>query len=226
MDKVVSDQSRVEERLERLLAALGTGVILLDPNREIAWMDERTRARLNGGSEQFAAMLRTLEARAEVHCVLCPQEVVINGEAATVCLILENESPQNERVYDAVAAIEAVMADTSWFTRTIIEKVKALRQIRQPAPRASDLEILSDREREVLGLICEGRSDVQMSSMLGLSQNTVRNHIAALYRKIGVNRRTAAIIWARERGITPEDALPPRRRTHPLPNSPSGPKPY
>jgi hypothetical protein len=30
----------------------------------------------------------------------------------------------------------------------------------------------------------------------------VRNHVASLYRKIGVNRRSAAIIWARERAIT------------------------
>jgi hypothetical protein len=59
----------------------------------------------------------------------------------------------------------------------------------------------------VLGLICEGKSDVQMAGLLGLSENTVRNHIAALYRKIGVNRRTAAVIWARERGITGGDSL-------------------
>ena len=44
---------------------------------------------------------------------------------------------------------------------------------------------------------------------LGLSENTMRNHVAALYRKIGVNRRTAAIIWARERGITGRDGIPP-----------------
>jgi hypothetical protein len=55
--------------------------------------------------------------------------------------------------------------------------------------------------------------------MLNLSQNTIRNHIASLYRKIGVNRRSAAIIWARERAITPQDALPPRRRAR-LPNPP------
>jgi DNA-binding CsgD family transcriptional regulator len=104
------------------------------------------------------------------------------------------------------------MADTSWFTRTIIEKLKALRQTTRPRPRASDLDMLTDREREMLGLICEGRSDAQMGTMLNLSQNTVRNHIASLYRKIGVNRRSAAIIWARERAITAQDALGATRR--------------
>jgi hypothetical protein len=42
----------------------------------------------------------------------------------------------------------------------------------------------------------------------------VRNHIASLYRKIGVNRRSGAILWVRERGIT-GDALRSRRRRHP-----------
>jgi DNA-binding CsgD family transcriptional regulator len=97
------------------------------------------------------------------------------------------------------------MSDTSWFTRTIVEKLKAWRQTKQPAARVSDLELLTDRERQILALICEGRSDADMSRLLGLSQNTVRNHVASLYRKIGVNRRSAAIIWARERAITSEE---------------------
>jgi DNA-binding CsgD family transcriptional regulator len=109
------------------------------------------------------------------------------------------------------------MADTSWFTRTIIEKLKALRQSPKSVARSSDLDLLTDREREVLGLICEGRNDADMGRMLNLSQNTVRNHIASLYRKIGVNRRSAAIIWARERAITSHDApgLTRRRRGTP-----------
>ena len=34
-----------------------------------------------------------------------------------------------------------------------------------------------------------------------MSRNTVRNHVASLYRKLGVNRRSALIVWARERGF-------------------------
>jgi DNA-binding CsgD family transcriptional regulator len=92
----------------------------------------------------------------------------------------------------------------------IVEKFNALRQGARATAQPSDLDILTSREREVLWLICEGRSDAQMSGTLHLSQNTVRNHIASLYRKIGVNRRSAAVIWARERAITSHDALNPR----------------
>jgi DNA-binding CsgD family transcriptional regulator len=215
MDKVVSDHSRLQEQIKRVVDALGTGTILLNSNREIAWMDERTRARLNGGAEELAEALRNLDMDSglSVCCRLLAHEVTINGEATTLCLVREYEPVQDEKGFDAIAAIEAAMADTSWFTRAIVEKFKAFRQARLPTPKTSDLDNLSDREREVLGLICEGRSDAAMGTILKLSQNTIRNHIASLYRKIGVNRRSAAIIWARERGITSPDALPLRRRT-------------
>ena len=54
-----------------------------------------------------------------------------------------------------------------------------------------------------------------MSELLRLSPNTVRNHIVSLYRKIGVNRRGAAIIWARERGIDCLELVAPKRRRAP-----------
>ena len=53
--------------------------------------------------------------------------------------------------------------------------------------------------------IFDGQSDAEMGETLHLSKNTIRNHVASLYAKIGVNRRAAAVIWARERGFTAPD---------------------
>jgi DNA-binding NarL/FixJ family response regulator len=130
---------------------------------------------------------------------------VIDGKLSQVCVI--QETSEQKQPSQLIAAIEAVMSDSSWLTRLIVEKFNALRQSKPTLPAPSDLDILTGREREVLWLICEGRSDSEMSEMLHLSQNTVRNHIASLYRKIGVNRRSAAVIWARERALTSHDAL-------------------
>jgi DNA-binding CsgD family transcriptional regulator len=157
-----------------------------------------------------------------ISCCLFAADVNVNGKPVTVCLIRETEphipesDSHREQSFDVVAAVEAAVADTSsWFARIVIEKLNALRLTTLLVPRSSDLDVLTDREREVLALICEGRSDAQMGTMLTLSQNTVRNHIASLYRKIGVNRRSAAIIWARERGITAQDAREVRRSRRP-----------
>jgi DNA-binding NarL/FixJ family response regulator len=113
---------------------------------------------------------------------------------------------------DALAALEAAMSDGSWLTSVLIERLRACLQAKRLAPETSDLDALTARERQILGLICEGRSDIEMSDILHLSQNTVRNHVASLYRKIGVNRRGAAIIWARERAITSKEVLSARVR--------------
>ena len=59
---------------------------------------------------------------------------------------------------------------------------------------------LTPREREVIELIARGKSDAAIAQSLSLSRNTVRNHVARLYAKIGAHNRGEAIVWARERG--------------------------
>ena len=44
--------------------------------------------------------------------------------------------------------------------------------------------------------------DKAIADRLSVSNNTVRNHVARIYSKIGVNKRSAAVIWARERGLS------------------------
>jgi DNA-binding NarL/FixJ family response regulator len=50
-------------------------------------------------------------------------------------------------------------------------------------------------------LICTGLDDDAIAKRLNLSRNTVRNHGAALYRKLGVHKRAEAVIWGRENGF-------------------------
>lgn len=213
MDSPVNDQSPQNERLKRIAAAFQGGVVLVDGTGDVVWMDRNARRRVNGELKNLVLPLARPE-REELDCFAAPVELAVNGERVTLGIIQVEERRQSA---DVIATIEGVLADsTSWFTRTIIEKLKAVNQPRSEAGAGNDtvqLDNLSAREREVLGLICEGNSDGQMARLLGLSENTVRNHIAALYRKIGVNRRTAAVIWARERGIICRDDLGPMART-------------
>jgi DNA-binding NarL/FixJ family response regulator len=205
MDQVVRDCSRANEELGQIASALGAGVILIDSDGQLVWMDEGTRRRVNGGMQSLVSSIRRSNGPA-IDCFASAVDVTMNGGRRLVCVIqMVNDRKDDGR--DLIAAIEAVIADTSWFTRTIVDKLRALRRAAPSAAPSLGVEHLTDREREILGLICEGRSDAEMGAMLSLSQNTVRNHVASLYRKIGVNRRGAAIIWARERAITSPDAL-------------------
>jgi two-component system, NarL family, response regulator DegU len=59
---------------------------------------------------------------------------------------------------------------------------------------------LSDREMEVLVLVVEGKSNKEIASQLGISHQTVKNHITSTLRKFGVEDRTQAVVYALKRG--------------------------
>ena len=64
------------------------------------------------------------------------------------------------------------------------------------AARGEGLHGLTARERSALQLLCEGRSNAQIAHALGIAEKTVRNHVSALYRKLGVRSRAEAIVLA------------------------------
>jgi DNA-binding CsgD family transcriptional regulator len=59
---------------------------------------------------------------------------------------------------------------------------------------------LSPREAEIARLILQGKANKEIAGLLALSENTVRNHIYALYRKLGVQRRMDLVRLARGDG--------------------------
>jgi two-component system, NarL family, response regulator LiaR len=62
---------------------------------------------------------------------------------------------------------------------------------------------LTERESEVLSLICQGLSNQQVAQNLYLSINSVKTYIRTLYRKIGAQSRSQAVIWGLQRGFSP-----------------------
>jgi DNA-binding NarL/FixJ family response regulator len=60
---------------------------------------------------------------------------------------------------------------------------------------------LSSRETEILKLIAEGFANKQISSRLGLSEKTVKNHISRIFSKLKISARTQAAVHAIRAGI-------------------------
>ncbi len=169
------------------------------------WEDSAQR-RLFEKSLRENASRRNFEARLQaednliVDCLISAEVVSIHGQECVLSVLLDISDRKRSEA-DLVAAIEAVMKDASWFSQTVLDKLANLRQPNGSGER-TPLAALTLREREVLELICQGLTDNEISERLGLSRNTVRNHVATLYGKIDVHRRSAAVVWARERGIT------------------------
>jgi DNA-binding NarL/FixJ family response regulator len=86
---------------------------------------------------------------------------------------------------EVVAAVQAVGRGMTLFTP----------MTEQPEP------LLSEREREVLGLIADGSTNREIAEALYLSPHTVKEHTSALYRKLQVRNRAEAVLRAQRMGL-------------------------
>jgi PAS domain S-box-containing protein len=135
-----------------------------------------------------------------VDCIASAEQISVRSDECVLWLY-QDISARRRSELELVEAIEAVMKDANWLSRSIMDKLATLRNPRGPGTTNLPAAAISPREREVLELICQDMDDNAIAERLGLSRNTVRNHVARLYAKIGVNRRSAAVVWARERGV-------------------------
>jgi PAS domain S-box-containing protein len=170
------------------------------------WVDPEARQRFRrqlmktGSVHNYEATLCCKDG-SEVTCLMAGETATINNQASILCAFQDITARKRSEA-ELMTAIEAVMADASWFSQAVVEKLATLRAPPKPSRASSGgLADLTGRERDVLAKICRGMGDTEIGQELNLSPNTVRNHVASLYRKIGVNRRSAVIVWARERGV-------------------------
>ncbi|MCU1498550.1 MAG: DNA-binding response regulator [Acidimicrobiales bacterium] len=111
--------------------------------------------------------------------------------------LLKN-APPDELVHAVriVAAGDALLAPS--ITRKVIEGY-----VRRPfAPRReADLERLTDREREILGLLAAGRSNAELATHLFLGEGTIKTHISNILSKLDLRDRVQAVVFAYESGL-------------------------
>ncbi|MEW6402888.1 MAG: response regulator transcription factor [Chloroflexota bacterium] len=82
--------------------------------------------------------------------------------------------------------------------RWVEEQIEGAR--RSYSEPGSPFHPLSDREMEVLACVVRGMSNKEIASLLGISHQTVKNHVTAILRKFGVEDRTQAVVYALKRG--------------------------
>ena len=102
-----------------------------------------------------------------------------------------------------VEAIRATAVGESFLQPSVAAKVIAqLTKWGPPAAVAEPLaEPLSEREQEILGLICVGDSNKEIAGKLFITEGTVKNHVTNILGKLGVRDRTQAVVRARALGL-------------------------
>ncbi len=98
---------------------------------------------------------------------------------------------------EVVAAIRIVCEGGSFFSQELLQHlVGSLKTSRQEQPA-----LLSDREKEILLLICKGLSNQEIGDRLFISKRTVDKHRANILEKTGCKNTANLVVWAIKNGI-------------------------
>jgi DNA-binding NarL/FixJ family response regulator len=119
-------------------------------------------------------------------------------QAGASGFLLKDAPP--ETLFEAVrvvAAGDALLAPA--VTRRLIAEFARLRPPQRTRPE--DLEALTRREVEILGLVAAGLSNHEIAERLVLSNETVKTHVSHVLRKLGLRDRAQAVVAAYESGL-------------------------
>jgi DNA-binding NarL/FixJ family response regulator len=173
-----------EEALE-LAAALRPDVVLMDLNLPGISGVEATRRIAAAATDSAPA-----PAVLAVTMVDDDDTVLAALRAGAVGYILKGSTGE-----EVAAATRTAASGGAVFGPGIAARVLALTTGRRPAARDGGL---TDRERDVLGMIAEGASNAQIARALGLSLKTVQNYVSRVLEKLQVADRTQAALRARD----------------------------
>lgn len=104
---------------------------------------------------------------------------------------------------DLIAAARGVAAGAAWFDPAVTPRVLAAYRgsVAGAQREARQLEELSGRELEVLRRMARGATNREIAEALVVSQGTVKSHVGAIFTKLDVRDRAAAIVLAYDHGV-------------------------
>ncbi len=178
---VVGEAASGEETVRRA-SELHPDVLLLD--LEMPGMDGvEALQRLRAGE---------CDVRAIVFTVFDTDERILGAVRAGAQGYLLKGTPRDE-IFRAVRVVHA--------GGSLLEPVVAMKLLRQMSHPGETGQALTARESEVLHLLARGLMNKEIARDLGVSERTIKFHMTALLRKLGVGNRTEAVTIAAQRGL-------------------------
>lgn len=127
-------------------------------------------------------------------------------EAGAAGFVLKDSTAE-----DLIAAVRAVAGGGAWFDPAVAPRLlERYRRVVAPAARdASRLDLLTDREQDVLRLMARGATNAEIGATLFVAEATVKTHVGSIFGKLGVRDRAAAIVFAYDHGVVTPGVTPP-----------------
>jgi DNA-binding NarL/FixJ family response regulator len=149
---------------------------------------EATRRIVALGLETRVLVLTTFDLDEYVYAAL--------RAGASGFLLKDTLAPDLLSAIRAVAQGDAIVAPS--VTRRLLERFIGTGP---PSGADSASATLTEREREVLGLIARGLSNAEIAADLVLSEGTVKTHVSRILAKLGLRDRVQAVVFAYESGM-------------------------
>lgn len=107
---------------------------------------------------------------------------------------------------DLRSAIRAVHAGDAWYSPAVARRLTEMIRSEAapppaPAPSTPSLDVLTNREREILTLIARGLLNKEIGAQLGISVRTVEAHRDSVVRKLGIRSAAGLTRFAMEQGL-------------------------
>ncbi|ATY11199.1 DNA-binding response regulator [Amycolatopsis sp. AA4] len=175
--EVVAEASSAEEAVR---LAGGVDVVLMDLQFGSGMPGSEATAQITAAADAPKVLvLTTYDTDGDILAAI---------EAGATGYLLKDAPPE-----DLAAAVRNAAAGQTVLAPAVAHRL--MNRMRTPAAA------LSPREIEVLGLVADGLSNLEISKRLFLSQATVKSHLVHIYAKLGVDSRTAAVAAGKARGL-------------------------
>jgi two-component system, NarL family, response regulator NreC len=154
--------------------------------------------RLNGVEVTARAVKQDPELKVIILSMYADESYVVRALGAGARAYLLKDATED----DLLPAVRAVAAGRSFFSpavsRVLLEDY--VRQLKQRGLEDS-YHLLTDREKEVLQLLAEGRSNKEVAVVLELGVSTVETHRANLMQKLGLRNTAELVLYAVRKGV-------------------------
>jgi two-component system response regulator DevR len=178
---VVGEAGTAAEALARIPGA----------NPHVAVLDARLP---DGSGIDVCRDLRS--ANPEIHCLILTS---YDDDAALFAAVMAGAAGyllKEIRGSSLVDAIRQVAAGQSLMDPKVTGRL--LTRLRDGEPTDKRMEGLTDRDRDILGLIADGMTNRQIGEHLHLAEKTIKNYVSALLAKLNMQRRTQAAVFGAE----------------------------